>query len=181
MSPLIDTEILAAIHKGEIVIDPFDAINIQPNSIDITLGDEFIWFLKSEDPIDPHIRESDTTRGMLRTDAFIIHSHEFVLATTLERVELPKDICAMLMGRSSFARLGLEVHQTAGWVDAGFRGNLTLELVNNNCRDIILKKGDKVGQLVFFRTEPCLVGYGVKGKYQDQKGVTPSRVHRDYR
>jgi dCTP deaminase len=181
MSPLIDTEILSAIHKGEIVIDPFDAANIQPNSYDLTLGDEFLWFPHSESPIDPHTKATSRDHASLISKEFMIRPHEFVLATTLERVELPKDICAMLMGRSSFARLGLEVHQTAGWVDAGFKGNLTLELVNNNSRPLILRKGDKVGQLVFFRTEPCLVGYGMKGKYQDQKGVTPSRVHRDYR
>lgn len=181
MSPLIDTEILAAIHKGEIVIDPFDAVNIQPNSIDLTLGDEFLWFPSSNTPIDPHERHLSTDHASLKTNEFMIHSHEFLLATTLERVELPHDICGMLMGRSSFARLGLEVHQTAGWVDAGFKGNLTLELVNNNSRPIILRKGDMIAQLVFFRTASCSAGYGIKGKYQHQKGVTPSRVHRDYR
>jgi dCTP deaminase len=184
---LSDRTIRDELAAGRIVIDPLDESCIQPASVDLRLDRLFRVFLNHTMPvIDVKTDLSDLTRlvEIGDGDAFILHPGEFVLGSTAERVALPDDIVARIEGKSSLGRLGLLIHSTAGFIDAGFSGHLTLELSNVANLPIKLYPDMKIGQVSFLRmTTPADVPYGsarVGSKYQGQRGPTPSRYWENY-
>lgn len=187
MSVLADRDIRAAIEAGRIVIRPYDPADLQPSSVDLHLDRSFRVFRNNRYPyIDLRNPQPDLTE-LLRVDdeePFILHPGEFVLGQTLEWVELPDDLVARLEGKSSLGRLGLLIHSTAGYVDPGWQGNLTLELSNVANLPIALYYGMKIGQISFFRlTSPVERPYGspeLGSKYQGQSEPTASAFHRDF-
>lgn len=181
---LSDRDIKDRIKEGRLVIDPFDEDCVQPSTYDFHLGDEFRVFQpRSQRYIDLRSRESITTLVQVDTvNGFVLHPSEFVLATTVEWVELPIDLAAKLEGKSSLGRLGLVVHATAGYIDPGFKGQITFEMSNLNSIPIVLYPGMKVAQICFFvMSSPVERPYGTAGnKYQDQRGPTESRAWKDF-
>ena len=179
---LSDRDILAEIHAKRIEIDPYDETMVQPSSIDFRLDRYFRVFENHRYPhIDPAADQSDLTRLVepVGDEPFILHPGEFVLGSTLEVVTLPDDLAARVEGKSSLGRLGLLTHATAGFVDPGFSGHVTLELANVATLPIKLYPGMKIGQLCFFRlSSPAEHPYGSAkhgSRYQGQRGPTPSR------
>ncbi|GAA1908558.1 dCTP deaminase [Streptomyces sodiiphilus] len=179
---LSDKDIRTEIDAGRVGIDPFDPAMIQPSSIDVRLDRYFRVFENHRYPhIDPSVEQPDLTRMIepLGDEPFILHPGEFVLASTYEVVSLPDDIASRLEGKSSLGRLGLLTHSTAGFIDPGFSGHVTLELSNVATLPIKLWPGMKIGQLCMFRlTSPAEHPYGSSGtgsRYQNQRGPTPSR------
>ena len=178
---LSDRDIRKEIESGRVKLDPYTPALIQPSSIDVRMDRYFRVFENHRYPhIDPAIEQPDLTR-LVETaddDPFVLHPGEFVLASTFEVVTLPDDIAGRLEGKSSLGRLGLLTHSTAGWIDPGFSGHVTLELSNVATLPIKLWPGMKIGQLCLFRTSsPAEHPYGsaVYGsRYQDQRGPTPS-------
>jgi dCTP deaminase len=184
---LSDRDIRAEIEAGRIVIDPFTPDAIQPSSVDLHLDRRFRVFRNSRYPfIDVRTDQPELTElvEISGDDPFILHPGEFVLGSTLERVELPNDLVARLEGKSSLGRLGLLIHSTAGYVDPGWEGNLTLELSNVANLPITLYDGMKIGQISFQRlSSPAEVGYGdarIGSKYRGQRDPTASLYHRDF-
>lgn len=181
---LVDWEILDRIRRGHIVIDPFDPKLIQPNSLDIRLGDHFVWYVEGDEVIDPFDKET-VTAGVeeIRTPDIVLPPGRFMLAETLEIIRLPNNIVASIEGKSSIARLGVELHQTGGWIDAGFHGSITLEMCNVNQRPVRLYAGMPIGQLVFYNTECAECPYDAKddAKYMGQRQATLSRYHENPR
>lgn len=184
---LSDRDILAELDAGRVALDPYDASMIQPSSIDVRLDKFFRVFDNHKYPhIDPAQDQSDLTRPIEVTgdDAFVLHPGEFVLGSTYEYVTLPDDIAARLEGKSSLGRLGLMTHSTAGFIDPGFQGHITLELANVATLPIKLYPGMKIGQLCFFRlTSPAENPYGSQkygSRYQGQRGPTASRSHTNF-
>ena len=184
---LSDRTIREEIEAGRIAFDPFDPGLIQPSSVDVRVDRSFRVFHNARYPfIDVRQKMDDLTELVEVGDdePFILHPGEFVLGQTLERVRLPDDMVARLEGKSSLGRLGLLIHSTAGFVDAGFEGNLTLELSNVANLPITIYHGMKIGQLSFVQlTEPAERPYGAGGlgsKYQGQQGPTPSRYWRNF-
>ena len=184
---LSDRDLHAAIAGGQLGIDPYDTGMLQPASIDVRLDRAFLVFETHRHAcIDPAVRQDDLTRLVEVQDgeAFVLHPGEFVLASTLERVRLPRDLAARLEGKSSLGRLGLVTHSTAGFIDPGFEGHVTLELSNAATLPLKLWPGMKVGQLAVFQmTGPAEFPYGsvVRGsRYQGQAGPTASRSWRDF-
>jgi len=177
---LVDWQLRDRIARGHISIDPYDPELVQPNSVDIRLGNHFVLYRPGSDVIDPYRQES-ITAGVeeTRADSFVLNPGQFVLGETLERIELPDNIVATIEGKSSIARLGVTLHQTGGWIDAGFRGTITLEMANVNARPVKIYAGMPIGQLVFYTTERAERPYPVKGdaKYLDQRQATLSRYH----
>jgi len=185
---LSDRDIRVEIEKGRVVLDPFDGGLVQPSSIDVRMDRYFRVFENHRYPhIDPSEEQPDLTRLVEPPagEPFILHPGEFVLASTYERVTLPDDIAARLEGKSSLGRLGLLTHSTAGWIDPGFSGHVTLELSNVATLPIKLWPGMRIGQLCFFRlSSPAEHPYGspVYGsRYQGQRGPTPSRSYLNFR
>lgn len=181
---LVDWQILDRIQRGFISVDPFDPALVQPNSLDIRLGNHFVWYEPGESVIDPFHSETITEgTAEITADSIVIRPGQFVLAETLEVIGLPDNIVASIEGKSSIARLGIELHQTGGWIDAGFRGSITLEMCNVNARPVRVYAGMPVGQLVFYSTERALVPYNQKrdAKYMDQRQATLSRYYRNVR
>jgi dCTP deaminase len=185
---LSDRDIRVAIKDGRIGIDPFDDSNVQPSSIDLHVDRYFRTFHNARHPyIDVKKPMEDLTElvKVEPDEAFILHPGEFVLGSTSEYVRLPNDLVARLEGKSSLGRLGLLIHSTAGFVDPGFEGRLTLELSNVANLPITIYPGMKIGQIGFFRlTSPAENPYGSKGmgsKYQGQRGPTPSRFYENFR
>jgi dCTP deaminase len=184
---LSDSDIKTAIEKGEIIIDPLDDSAIQPASVDLRLGSELRVFDNHKFPvIDPMKPMPDLTR-MVEIDElipFVLHPGEFVLGVTMENIIVPNNIVARLDGKSSLGRLGLVVHSTAGFVDPGWSGRLTLELSNLANLPIYLYSGMKVSQISFMKlTSPSRKPYGSKGlgsKYQGQQGPVPSQYYENY-
>ena len=184
---LSDRTIKQQMLAGRIRIEPCDPEDIQPSSIDLHLGDSFQVFRNSRYPyIDPS-REQAGLMELVRAsveEPFVLHPGEFVLGTTTERIVLPDDIVARLEGKSSLGRLGLLIHSTAGYVDPGWDGRLTLELSNVANLPIVLMPGMAIGQISFFEmTTPVDRPYGTPGlgsKYQGQKDVTPSKMFRNF-
>jgi dCTP deaminase len=184
---LSDRDIRAEIEAGRIVIDPFMPEAVQPSSVDLHLDRRFRVFRNSRYPyIDvredqPELTELVEIGG---DEPFILHPGEFVLGSTFERVQLPNDLVARLEGKSSLGRLGLLIHSTAGYVDPGWEGNLTLELSNVANLPITLYDGMKIGQISFQRlSSPAEVGYGdasIGSKYRGQRDPTASLYHRDF-
>ena len=184
---LSDRDIRAEIAAGRIVIDPYIAEAVQPSSVDLHLDHRFRVFRNSRYPyIDVRTDQPELTElvEIAGDEPFILHPGEFVLGSTLERVELPNDLVARLEGKSSLGRLGLLIHSTAGYVDPGWEGNLTLELSNVANLPITLYDGMKIGQISFQRlSSPVEVGYGdarIGSKYRGQRDPTASLYHRDF-
>jgi dCTP deaminase len=185
---LSDRTIREQLAAGRIGIDPFDDSCVQPSSVDLRLDSLFRVFLNHTMPvIDVKQDLEDLTRlvEIEAGDAFILHPGEFVLGSTAERVTLPDDLVARIEGKSSLGRLGLLIHSTAGFIDAGFSGHITLELSNVANLPITLYPGMKIGQVSFLAmTTPADVPYGsskVGSKYQGQRGPTPSRYWENFR
>jgi dCTP deaminase len=181
---LSDRDIRKQIDSGRLVIEPFDPSMIQPSSIDLRVDRTFRIFANTRYPyIDVRRPMDDLTEVVEVKDgeAFILHPGEFVLGSTQERVTLPDDLVARIEGKSSLGRLGLLIHSTAGFVDAGWSGHLTLELSNVANLPITIYPGMKIGQLCLFEmTSPAERPYGDRGKYQGQRGPTPSRFYEDF-
>jgi dCTP deaminase len=184
---LSDRTIQRRLADGSIGIDPYDPSLLQPSSVDVRVDRYFRVFHNARYPfIDVKQPQEDLT-GLIEIDdesPFILHPGEFVLGSTLERVRLPDDLVARLEGKSSLGRLGLLIHSTAGFIDPGWDGNVTLELSNVANLPITIYFGMKIGQLSFVQlTEPASAPYGSNGlgsKYQGQKGPTPSRYFRNF-
>ncbi|MCG5216927.1 dCTP deaminase [Streptosporangium sp. KLBMP 9127] len=179
---LSDRDILLEIKAGRVGLDPFDPVMIQPSSVDVRLDRFFRVFENHKYPhIDPAVEQPDLTRLVEpeKDEPFILHPGEFVLASTLELISLPDDIASRLEGKSSLGRLGLLTHSTAGFIDPGFSGHVTLELSNVATLPIKLWPGMKIGQLCMFRlSSPAEHPYGSAkygSRYQGQRGPTPSR------
>ena len=184
---LSDRTIREELAVGRITIEPFDEGCIQPSSVDLRLDRLFRVFLNHTMPvIDVKQDLEDLTRlvEIAPDDAFILHPGEFVLGSTQERIGLPDDLVARIEGKSSLGRLGLLIHSTAGFVDAGFVGHMTLELSNVANLPITLWPGMKIGQLCLLRlTSPAEHPYGsaqAGSKYQGQRGPTPSRSYQNF-
>ncbi|MEU6233470.1 dCTP deaminase [Kitasatospora sp. NPDC047058] len=184
---LSDKDIRTEIDLGRVVIDPFDPAMIQPSSIDVRLDRFFRVFENHRYPhIDPSEEQPDLTRLVEPEgdDAFILHPGEFVLASTYEVITLPEDVASRLEGKSSLGRLGLLTHSTAGFIDPGFSGHVTLELSNVATLPIKLYPGMKIGQLCMFRlSSPSEHPYGSArygSRYQGQRGPTPSRSYLNF-
>ncbi len=190
MTILSDKTIKEYLEEGKIVIDPLkDEQQIQPSSVDMRLGDEFKVFKvirkpyidpKDEEDIAEYMESSTVPEG----EAFIIHPNEFALATTQEYVKVPDDLVARVEGRSSMGRLGVTMHVTAGYVDPGFEGRITLEISNIGAMPVALYPGQRVCQLVFeTMTTPAELPYGHpkrNSKYMKQLKPESSRVKLDY-
>ncbi|ADC46503.1 deoxycytidine triphosphate deaminase Dcd [Methanobrevibacter ruminantium M1] len=190
MAILSDRDIKKYLNEGKITIDPLeDEKQIQPSSVDMRLGDEFKVFKVIRKPfIDPKDPE-DLASYMESTivpegDAFIIHPNEFALATTYEYVKIPDDLVARVEGRSSMGRLGVTMHVTAGFIDPGFEGRITLEISNIGAMPVALYPGQRVCQLVFeTMTSPSELPYGHperNSKYMRQRRPESSRIKFDY-
>ena len=184
---LSDRTIREEITAGRIVVEPFDDACIQPSSIDLHVDRAFRVFQNNRYPYIDVMKEQPDLTELVEVDegeSFILHPGEFVLGSTLERVALPDDLVARLEGKSSLGRLGLLIHSTAGYVDPGWDGYLTLELSNVANLPITIYPGMKIGQISFFRlTTPADVPYGSKGmrsKYQGQRGPTASRFFEEF-
>ncbi|MBM3658032.1 MAG: dCTP deaminase [Actinobacteria bacterium] len=185
---LSDVTIRAALAEGRIVIDPMMEGAVQPSSVDLRIDRYFRVFRNDTTPfIDPKLPQEDLTELVEVADdnAFILHPGEFVLASTLERIAIPDDMVGRLEGKSSMGRLGLLIHSTAGFVDAGWDGHLTLELSNVANLPIALYPGMKIGQISFLQMTTAAenpYGSGATGsKYQGQRGPTPSRYYLNFR
>ena len=184
---LSDVTIREELAAGRIIIDPLDEASIQPSSVDLHVDRLFRVFRNDSTPfIDPKQPQEDLTELVEVQDGrpFILHPGEFVLGSTLERVALPDDLVARLEGKSSLGRLGLLIHSTAGFVDAGWDGHLTLELSNVATLPIALYPEMKIGQISFLRmTTAAEHPYGsasTGSKYQGQRGPTPSRYYLNF-
>ncbi|WP_405266882.1 dCTP deaminase [Methanobrevibacter sp.] len=190
MAILSDKTIKEYLKEGKIGFEPLlDEKQIQPSSVDMRLGDEFKVFKVIRKPyIDPKDEEEVASYMESTTvedgDAFIIHPNEFALATTLEYVKIPDDLVARVEGRSSMGRLGVTMHVTAGFIDPGFEGKITLEISNIGAMPVALYPGQRVCQIVFeTMTTPSEVPYGHpdrNSKYMGQTRPESSRVKLDY-
>jgi dCTP deaminase len=187
VSVLADRDIRAAIETGRVVVRPYDPADLQPSSVDLHLDRSFRVFRNNRYPyIDVRQPQPDLTELLHVADdePFVLHPGEFVLGQTLEWVELGDDLVARLEGKSSLGRLGLLIHSTAGYVDPGWKGNLTLELSNVANLPIALYFGMKIGQISFFSlSSPVERPYGspeLGSKYQGQSEPTASAFHRDF-
>lgn len=184
---LSDRTIREEVEAGRIVFDPYDPGLVQPSSVDVRVDRSFRVFHNARHPfIDVRKRMDDLTElvEVEGDDPFILHPGEFVLGQTLERVTLPDDLVARLEGKSSLGRLGLLIHSTAGFVDAGFEGNLTLELSNVANLPITIYHGMPIGQISFMRMDAAVerpYGSGEVGsKYQGQEEPTASRFYLNF-
>jgi dCTP deaminase len=187
VSVLSDRDIRGELEAGRVRIEPYDPADLQPSSVDLHLDRSFRVFRNNRYAyIDPRTPQPDLTELLTVQDEepFILHPGEFVLGQTREWVELPDDLVARLEGRSSLGRLGLLIHSTAGYVDPGFRGTLTLELSNVANLPIALYYGMRIGQISFFRmSSPVERPYGTKelgSRYQGQSEPTASAFHIDF-
>jgi len=187
VSVLSDSDIAAALAAGRVHVEPYDPADLQPSSVDLHLDRSFRVFRNNRYPfIDVRSPQPDLTELINVTDdePFVLHPGEFVLGQTLEWVELPDDLVARLEGKSSLGRLGLLIHSTAGYVDPGWKGKLTLELSNVANLPIALYFGMKIGQISFFEmSSPVDRPYGSAGlgsKYQGQSEPTASAYFQDF-
>ncbi len=176
---LSDIDFRKRIKGGDLVIRPFDYRCVQPSTYDLHLGDQFrIYPNHGMTHIDLHDKGSVVTELLeVGESGFVLHPNQFVLATTVEYFEIPRDLSAKLEGKSSLGRLGLVVHATAGYIDPGFRGQITFEMSNLNVVPIVLYPNLKVAQICFFMMSSKVERpYGKAGnKYQGQMGPTESR------
>lgn len=172
---LSDKTISKMLKDKTLVITPMDKSQVQPASVDIRLGDTFS--IVEDSPTGMINLDVKTEYKTIKTDKYVLLPGQFVLATTMEYFELPDNLTAFVEGRSSLGRIGLFI-QNAGWVDPGFKGEITLELFNANRCAIELKAGKRVGQLVFAKMDEAAL-HPYNGKYQGQRGATGSRVFMD--
>jgi dCTP deaminase len=184
---LSDRTIRRLVDEGRIGVEPFDPGLMQPSSLDVRVDRFFRVFRNSRYPyIDVKTEQEELTElvEVPPEEAFILHPGEFVLGSTLERITLPDDLVARLEGKSSLGRLGLLIHSTAGFIDPGWDGHVTLELSNVANLPITIYPGMKIGQLSFVQlSEPAEHPYGSAGigsKYQGQRGPTPSRYWQNF-
>lgn len=184
---LSDRDIRKSIATGDLGIEPFDSELIQPSSVDVRMDRYFRVFNNSKyTHIDPKLEQDELTSLVEVTDgdAFVLHPGEFVLASTLEKFTLPAHLAGRLEGKSSLGRLGLLTHSTAGFIDPGFSGYITLELSNVANLPIMLWPGMKVGQLAIFQMSSAAeIPYGtgkLGSKYQGQRGPTPSKAYLNF-
>jgi len=184
---LSDRTIRRLIDEGRIGVEPYDAGLMQPSSLDVRVDRFFRVFRNSRYPyIDVKTEQEELTElvEVQQEEPFILHPGEFVLGSTLERITLPDDLVARLEGKSSLGRLGLLIHSTAGFIDAGWDGHVTLELSNVANLPITIYPAMKIGQLSFVQlSEPAEHPYGSAGigsKYQGQRGPTPSRYWQNF-
>jgi dCTP deaminase len=184
---LSDRTIARLLDEGQIVIDPYDESLLQPSSVDVRVDRFFRVFHNARYAyIDVKEPQEDLTELVEIDDErpFILHPGEFVLGSTLERIALPEDLVARLEGKSSLGRLGLLIHSTAGFIDPGWDGHVTLELSNVANLPITIYHGMKIGQISFVQlTEPAAKPYGsgeLGSKYQGQMGPTPSRYWQNF-
>ena len=187
MSVLADRDIRVELETGRVKIEPYDPADLQPSSVDLHLDRRFRVFRNHTMPVIDVKQNLEELTELVEIDpdgVFILHPGEFVLGATAERVKLPTDLVARLEGKSSLGRLGLLIHSTAGYVDPGWRGNLTLELSNVANLPIALYYGMRIGQISFFRmSSPVERPYGSQGlgsKYQGQSEPTASAFHEDF-
>jgi dCTP deaminase len=182
-----DRTIKESISSGQIAIEPYEPSFVQPSSVDLRVSNGFRVFVNHRySEIDPRAPQADLTQlievGV--DEPFMLHPGEFVLGSTLERVRLGVDVVARLEGKSSLGRLGLLIHSTAGFIDPGFEGHITLELSNVATLPIAIYPGMKIGQISFYQmTTAAEYPYGspeLGSKYQGQSGPTASRSHRDF-
>lgn len=185
---LSDRSLREALATGRLLIDPFDPESIQPSSVDVRLDYRFRVFHHTRHPYIDVKRPMDDLTELIEVpdgEAFILHPGEFVLGSTVERVGIAADLAARLEGKSSLGRLGLLTHSTAGFLDPGFVGHVTLELSNVAHLPITLYPGMRVGQIAVFElTTPADRPYGsatMGSKYQNQDGPTPSRYYENFR
>jgi dCTP deaminase len=185
---LSDRDLIAELKSGALHLEPFEPALVQPSSIDVRLDRLFRVFNNHlYTHIDPAIQQDELTAAVEVADGqpFVLHPGEFVLASTLEVITLSDQLAGRLEGKSSLGRLGLLTHSTAGWIDAGFSGHVTLELSNVANLPIKLWPGMRIGQLCIFRlSSPAEHPYGsaVYGsRYQGQRGPTPSRSYQNWR
>jgi dCTP deaminase len=179
---LSDRDIRAQIDAKRVGVEPFEEAMIQPSSVDVRLDKFFRVFENHKyEVIDPALEQPELTREIIAEDgeAFILHPGEFVLASTYEVITLPDDIAGRLEGKSSLGRLGLLTHSTAGFIDPGFSGHITLELSNVANLPVKLYPGMKIGQLCLIKLSSAAEHpYGSAqylNRYQGQRGPTPSR------
>ena len=186
---LSDTDIRRRLTDGDLVVDPLadPELQIQPASIDLRLGREFLEFKRtnipcihpnSEQEVDEYVEETHVGEG----EEFILHPGDFVLGTTKERVEIPEDLLGTVQGRSSLGRLAVVIHATAGIVDPGYRGQITLELSNLGTAPVALQPDMRISQVIFTElNSPASEPYGSDrgSKYQDQAGPQASRIQSD--
>ncbi|KAB1192283.1 dCTP deaminase [Haloferax sp. MBLA0076] len=186
---LSDADILARLERGDLVVDPIDDIDmqVQPASVDLRLGTDFLEFQRTniscihptrEDEVSKYVTETHVPEG----EDFILHPGDFVLGTTKERVEIPADLLATVEGRSSLGRLAVVIHATAGIVDPGYEGQITLELSNLGTAPVALTPGMRISQLIFTEMKsPADRPYGAErgSKYQGQRGPQASRIGSD--
>jgi len=180
---LSDRTIREELASGRLIIDPLDDALIQPSSVDLRVANEFRVFRNHTQAfIDPREPEGNLTE-LVRVnegEPFVLHPGEFVLGSTLERVGIPGDLVARLEGKSSLGRLGLLIHSTAGYIDPGFEGNITLEFSNVASLPVLIHPGMRIGQISFLQMSTP-VDKPYQGKYQGQAGPTASRSHQDFR
>lgn len=173
---LSDLLIMKAVENGEIEVDPWDHHLVQPASLDIRLGWSFMHYAHTHvGVLDPQASEQPCEEFSPSEDVYALRPNQFLLGCTLERVRIGAQFAARIEGKSTLARLGLIVHSTAGFIDPGFNGNLTLEMTNINEYPVLLRPGMKIAQLSFIRmAEAPLHLYGelIGSHYQDQIGVT---------
>ncbi len=184
---LSDRSIKEELERGRIVIDPLDLQCIQPASVDVHLDFKLLVFRNTLRPyIDVRKNMDDLTEMVEASEEvpFILHPGEFALGSTIENIELPADLVARLEGKSSLGRIGLVIHSTAGYIDPGWQGRLTLELSNMARLPITLYYKMRIGQISFERlTTPADRLYGspsLGSKYQGQTDPTASRSYQDF-
>jgi dCTP deaminase len=184
---LSDRDLTKELESGRLGVQPYDPAMLQPSSIDVRLDRYFRVFDNSRyTHIDPMLQQDELTSLVEQEgeDPFVLHPGEFVLGSTYERVTLPDDLAGRLEGKSSLGRLGLLTHSTAGFIDPGFSGHITLELSNVANLPITLWPGMKIGQLCLFRLSSAAeFPYGSKqagSRYQGQRGPTPSRAYLNF-
>jgi dCTP deaminase len=184
---LSDRDLRKQLDDGRLGVEPFDAAMLQPSSIDVRLDRFFRVFNNTKyTHIDPKLQQDELTSLVEKDgeDPFVLHPGEFVLGSTYELFSLPDDLAGRLEGKSSLGRLGLLTHSTAGFIDPGFSGHITLELSNVANLPITLWPGMKIGQLcLFMLNSPAEFPYGSKeagSRYQGQRGPTPSRAYKNF-
>jgi dCTP deaminase len=186
---LSDADILDRLAEGDLVVEPLEDpdLQVQPASIDLRLGREFLEFQHANIPCIHPTSEAETEEYVEETiveedGEFILHPGDFVLGTTVERVEIPPDLIANVQGRSSLGRLAVVIHATAGVIDPGYRGQITLELSNLGTAPVALTPGMRISQVIFTElSSPAKRPYGSErgSKYQDQQGPQASRIGGD--
>lgn len=183
---LSDRSIKEEIAAGRIVVKPYSEEFVQPASIDVHLSNQFLIFNRAQHSvIDIKKKPDDLMREVrIAEDPFILHPGEFVLGSTVEWIQLPNNISARIEGKSSLGRIGLLIHSTAGWVDAGWKGNLTLELSNVSPLPVTLYSNMKIGQVSFMKmTTEVDNPYGsakLKSHYQGQRAPAPSKYYKEF-